>query len=69
MLILTRRIGESIILLGESVEPSKITILEVNGLQVRVGIDAPKEVNIVREELLKEPRELFKGTKGALEAL
>lgn len=47
MLILTRRINESIII-GDNV---KMTILGVNGNQVRIGIDAPKEVSVHREEI------------------
>lgn len=47
MLILTRRISESIIV-GDDV---KITVLGVKGNQVRLGIDAPKEVTVHREEI------------------
>lgn len=49
MLILTRRVGESLII-GDDVT---VSVLSVKGNQVRIGIDAPKDVNIVREELLK----------------
>lgn len=47
MLILTRRISESVII-GDDV---KITVLGVNGNQVRLGIDAPKSVSVHREEI------------------
>jgi carbon storage regulator len=47
MLVLTRRGGEAIVV-GEKVS---ITILEVRGTQVRIGIEAPKEVSIYRKEL------------------
>jgi carbon storage regulator len=47
MLILTRRVGETI-MIGEDV---KVTVLGVKGNQVRVGIDAPKEVAVHREEI------------------
>ena len=47
MLILTRRISESVII-GDDV---KITVLGVKGNQVRLGIDAPKEVSVRREEI------------------
>lgn len=47
MLILTRRISESIII-GDDV---KITVLGVKGNQVRLGIDAPKELSVHREEI------------------
>ena len=47
MLILTRRIGESIII-GENIN---ITVLNVKGGEIRLGIDAPKEVSVHREEI------------------
>ncbi|PIZ04276.1 MAG: carbon storage regulator [Gammaproteobacteria bacterium CG_4_10_14_0_8_um_filter_38_16] len=47
MLILTRRISESIIV-GDDV---KITVLGVKGNQVRLGVDAPKTVSVHREEI------------------
>lgn len=48
MLILTRRVGESLII-GEQVA---VTVLGVKGNQVRVGINAPREVVVHREEIL-----------------
>ena len=47
MLILTRRIGETLVV-GDNV---KLTILGVRGHQVRIGIDAPKDVAVHREEI------------------
>ncbi len=47
MLILTRRIGESL-LVGDDV---KITILEIQGNQIRLGIKAPREIEVHREEI------------------
>lgn len=47
MLVLTRRIGSSIFI-GEDI---KITILGINGKQVRVGIAAPNNVTVHREEI------------------
>lgn len=47
MLILTRRIGESI-MVGPDVT---VTVLGVKGNQVRVGINAPKNVAVHREEI------------------
>ena len=47
MLILTRRAGESVII-GDDV---KITVLAIKGNQIRLGIDAPKDVSVHREEI------------------
>ena len=47
MLILTRKIGESV-MIGEEVT---VTVLDVKGNQVRLGINAPKDVTVHREEL------------------
>lgn len=49
MLILRRRAGESV-LIGEKVE---ITVLETNERGVRLAIDAPREVSILRSELVQ----------------
>lgn len=48
MLILTRRIGETLVIQGDI----EVTVLDIKGHQVRIGIKAPKEVAIVRSELL-----------------
>ena len=47
MLILTRRVGETLII-GDDVH---ITVLGVKGNQVRIGINAPKDVAVHREEI------------------
>ena len=47
MLILTRRIGETL-MVGDDVT---ITVLGVKGNQVRIGVNAPKEVSVHREEI------------------
>ncbi|HVF17709.1 MAG TPA: carbon storage regulator CsrA [Steroidobacteraceae bacterium] len=49
MLILTRRPGESI-QVGEDIE---ISVLEIRGNQVRLGINAPADVLVLRSELLE----------------
>lgn len=48
MLLLTRRIGESIII-GDQIT---VTVVKIRGSSVQLGIEAPKNVKIVREELL-----------------
>ncbi|QWC84747.1 carbon storage regulator CsrA [Nocardioidaceae bacterium] len=50
MLVLSRRIGESIVI-GDDVT---VTVLEVRGDVVRVGIDAPRSVAVHRAELLEQ---------------
>jgi len=52
MLILTRRIGE-VLRIGDDVS---ITVLGIKGNQVRIGIDAPKDVAVHREEIYQRIR-------------
>ncbi len=50
MLILTRRIGETLVI-GD--DEFRVTVLGVKGNQVRLGVNAPKEVPVHREEIFK----------------
>jgi len=49
MLILTRRVGETVVI-GNDVD---ITVLGVKGNQVRLGVKAPREISVHREEIYK----------------
>lgn len=50
MLVLTRKIGQSIVI-GDDVE---VVVLEVRGEQVRIGIRAPKNVSVHRKEIYEQ---------------
>jgi carbon storage regulator len=50
MLVLTRRLGESITI-GENV---RVVIVDIDGNQVKLGIEAPREISIYREELYQK---------------
>ena len=47
MLILTRRVGETI-MVGDEVQ---VTVLGIKGNQIRIGINAPEEISVHREEI------------------
>ena len=53
MLALSRKLGESIII-GKDI---KVSILEIKGDQIKIGIEAPKNVTIYREEIFKQIEE------------
>lgn len=57
MLILARRPGESICL-GESI---RITVLSMQGKQVKIGLDIPVDMTVYREEIYKRAEEENKG--------
>ena len=52
MLILTRRIGESL-MIGDNIN---VTVLGIRGNQVRIGVNAPKDVAVHREEIYEKIR-------------
>ena len=60
MLILTRRIGESL-MIGDDVN---VTVLGIRGNQVRIGVNAPKDVAVHREEIYERIQMERKGPKG-----
>lgn len=60
MLILTRRVGETLIV-GDDVT---ITVLGVKGNQVRIGVNAPKEVSVHREEIYQRIQREKEGGQG-----
>jgi len=53
MLVLTRRPGESIVV-GEDIV---VTVIEIKGGQVRIGIDAPRDVEVYREEIYEQVKQ------------
>jgi carbon storage regulator len=64
MLILTRRVGESIIV-GDNVT---ITVLGIKGNQIRLGVNAPKEVSVHREEIYQRIKQEQKVVGSGSEA-
>lgn len=54
MLVLARRVGEEIVIGGDI----RVTVLDVRGSQVRLGIIAPQDVRVLRQELEHRPSQL-----------
>jgi len=65
MLILTRRVGETL-MIGDEVT---VTVLGVKGNQVRIGVNAPKDVSVHREEIYERIRREREGGPGAAGAM
>ena len=61
MLILTRRIGEKLIIDEKVI----VTILSVKGNQIRIGIEAPRDVQVHREEIYQRILKEREGLKSA----
>lgn len=61
MLILTRRTGETV-MVGDDIS---ITVLGVKGSQVRVGIKAPRDVPVHREEIYERIKQEARSANGA----
>lgn len=67
MLILTRKLGESLII-GDNI---KITVEKITKSQVKLGIDAPKDVTVNREEVLREinKENMLSSTSGLIDQI
>jgi len=61
MLVLSRKVGERI-LIGDQIA---ITVVRVNGQGVRLGIDAPANLTVVREELAQREIDSARGASSA----
>ena len=65
MLILTRRVGETL-MIGDHVS---VTVLGVKGNQVRIGVNAPREVAVHREEIFDRIQREHDSTGGVIHEL
>ena len=62
MLILTRRIGETLNI-GDNVT---VTVLSIQGQQIRLGVNAPREVAVHREEVYERIKSTTTGGRGPI---
>jgi carbon storage regulator len=58
MLVLSRKVGEAIVIGGGV----RVTITSINGNKVRIGVEAPPEVRVDREEVARRVREFAEET-------
>jgi len=65
MLVLSRKIGESIIV-GDNIE---ISIVDIQGDNIRIGIDAPKSIKIFRKEVYEDIQAENKRASGDLDQM
>ena len=63
MLILTRRVGETLVI-GDDVT---VTVLGIKGNQVRIGVNAPKDISVHREEIYDRIQREKAGSESAPE--
>lgn len=60
MLVLSRKIGQSL-LIGNNI---RIKVVDIRGQQVRLGLEAPDDVPVIREELQREVADTNAGSAG-----
>lgn len=60
MLILTRRTGEAVII-GDEIS---VSVLSINGIHVRIGVNAPRDVPVHREEVYKRIKQEAEKTES-----
>ena len=65
MLVLTRQVGQSLII-NDNIT---VTIISINGNNVKVGIEAPKEIIILRDDIINKQRAKKSLQKSCLESL